>query len=793
MLSKTRILFLLTLSVFIITLFLLLPTLFNHWLVSPITKILPGQYRQLAILELTPWSLRLLADVEEDGLRARLPHMRFCYSPFKLLQGKIASLDIDSATIHLNDSLLQALLPQKKRDPSSFPQKAEMDFFLPVTINHLNLTNCTLVLPPNVAGERVKLFLADADFSLHTLKKDKRGHLVKSLEGFVIVKGDLSLRAGIRASLARSRPELSLELEISDITPLQDLPGLSEDLAFAGDLDANLYAYLSTTGMPEKFHGAIELARFRLEKDNLLFALADTDSLQIGFQGDAKEIVLDVAQFKLRHPTALKANLTARGKFSESTITIDGKIASEPIKQGVNLDFKSDIQFLKDEVATTTRASLAPFTLQGLRGGAAELMAKARVDADGLSGVLRYDGGELSLPTLKLSADTLNLILPFRFPPDEEKKPPAGSLKLGKIRYHGEEVAAMDASLRQQESGLQFAATASSHLVTEATMGCQGEFFSASNYLVDCSFNDLIIDTSQLPLPLQLPDALGFKGRISASLATQQQAATDATKLSLSLTEGEVSQGDLHLDGIATTVELAIPSFTSSPGQLCTIDHLSLGGVKMEDAKLRYRVEGADRLLLERAQLSWCGGKVETHALPLAKGQQDLSATLYCDRIGLSELLQQLGMNDAQGEGSLNGRLPLELRGDRVHIDDGFLFSTPGNGGIIRFNNTDQLQKGLPVAGENSSLEYAMQALENFSYNWTKLAFTTQDDELLLTMQLDGKPASPLPFGYKNGQIVASDQGGGLQHPIRLDVNFTFPLQDFFEFGQGIQALMEDF
>jgi hypothetical protein len=58
-------------------------------------------------------------------------------------------------------------------------------------------------------------------------------------------------------------------------------------------------------------------------------------------------------------------------------------------------------------------------------------------------------------------------------------------------------------------------------------------------------------------------------------------------------------------------------------------------------------------------------------------------------------------------------------------------------------------------------------------------------------MQLDGKPAEPLPFGYQDGQIVTSQEGPGLQHPIRLDVNFRLPMQDLFQYGKNIQSMME--
>lgn len=124
-------------------------------------------------------------------------------------------------------------------------------------------------------------------------------------------------------------------------------------------------------------------------------------------------------------------------------------------------------------------------------------------------------------------------------------------------------------------------------------------------------------------------------------------------------------------------------------------------------------------------------------------------------------------------------------------FDDGFLFSTPGNSGIVRFNNTAMLRQGLPETGQTAYLDYSMQAMENFSYNWTKLTFNSQGDDLLISMQIDGKPAEPLPFGYQSGQLVARTDGPGLQHPIRLDVNFHLPFTQMFKYGQKIQKIME--
>ena len=59
-----------------------------------------------------------------------------------------------------------------------------------------------------------------------------------------------------------------------------------------------------------------------------------------------------------------------------------------------------------------------------------------------------------------------------------------------------------------------------------------------------------------------------------------------------------------------------------------------------------------------------------------------------------------------------------------------------------------------------------------------------------MTMELDGKPRTPLPFTFKNGIITATDEGEGLQYPIRLDVNFNMELDELLEVGQNLKSIM---
>jgi len=219
---------------------------------------------------------------------------------------------------------------------------------------------------------------------------------------------------------------------------------------------------------------------------------------------------------------------------------------------------------------------------------------------------------------------------------------------------------------------------------------------------------------------------------------------------------------------------------------------MQFGNINFSDAKVYFRLENPKSIFIEKSTFAWCGGKVESGGFRLSTTKQELEATLYCDRLNFTQLLSQFGIEDTEGEGSLNGRLPILLSENSITFDDGFLFSTPGDSGIVRFNNSSQLRQGMGAIDQTPYLDYSMQALENFSYNWAKLTFNSQEEDLLIKMQIDGKPAVPLPFGYKKGYIVPSKKGPGLQHPILLDVNFRLPMAHLFQYGKNMQSIMEN-
>ena len=154
-----------------------------------------------------------------------------------------------------------------------------------------------------------------------------------------------------------------------------------------------------------------------------------------------------------------------------------------------------------------------------------------------------------------------------------------------------------------------------------------------------------------------------------------------------------------------------------------------------------------------------------------------------------------MGAVTAKGQGTVNGRIPLRFNDGKVSFNDGFLFSTPGDGGTICLTGTEMLTAGVPPdTVQFAQLELAREALKDYNYKWAKLLLTTEGETLLLRMQLDGKPAGPLPFVYKKEfggfMKVKADSKGSVFQGIGLDVNFRLPLNQILNYSNDIQDII---
>ncbi len=251
----------------------------------------------------------------------------------------------------------------------------------------------------------------------------------------------------------------------------------------------------------------------------------------------------------------------------------------------------------------------------------------------------------------------------------------------------------------------------------------------------------------------------------------------------------------IAVEGIQTELLMQdLQKIHSAPGQKLKFARASLGDMNIDNGEIDFQIESAQSFLIEKSHFIWCDGNVDAPAIRFKPGIEDYQLILYCDRLNLAKVLEQFGAASVEAEGELNGRIPIQYKNGQLSFKDGFLYTTPGQHGKIRMKDTEILTAGIPPdTPQYTQMELARKALEDYDYTWAKLNLTTEGEDLLLNMQLDGKPAQSLPFIYRKdiggfAKVEAGVQGSTFQG-IRLDVNFRLPLNKLMQYQELIQMI----
>jgi len=240
-----------------------------------------------------------------------------------------------------------------------------------------------------------------------------------------------------------------------------------------------------------------------------------------------------------------------------------------------------------------------------------------------------------------------------------------------------------------------------------------------------------------------------------------------------------------------------LPALTSGPSQVLSFGKVSAGGIKLDGGIVHFQLEPYKTLFIEKGQVKWCQGKIRLQPMRITPGIEEYETRLDCDRLNLAQILGQLGVANAQGEGAVNGTIPISIKKGQVRFDDGFLYSTPGSGGKIRLSGADTLLAGIPEGTRQYfQVDLAREALKDFYYNWAKLRLVSEEETLRMRLQFDGKPGNILPFEYDESfggfiRVDAASRGSEFQG-ISLDVNFRVPLNDLLEHREILELFKQN-
>jgi hypothetical protein len=403
------------------------------------------------------------------------------------------------------------------------------------------------------------------------------------------------------------------------------------------------------------------------------------------------------------------------------------------------------------------------------------------------TGLLRFSGTDLRDSELKSALDGIKGTVPLQWPPSGNVK--AGKISVAGITYQNLALGSVSANIRQTTTGFDFSGNLVNRLIPELAL----KFSGNANLL-----------SSQDP---QAEIKFGFSRQdVLAEIALEKFAAS-ATGLNLGglfsldgrlllntrgltgwmdsrLADAKLSWPNykVTIDGIQAEFSLPqLPTVRSAPQQTLTFKRASIGDIEVTNGAIDFQIESPQSLFIEKSRFKWCDGSVDTQAMRIKPQKDDYNLVLFCNRLNLAKVLGQFGAANAKGSGTVNGKIPLRYRHGVLSFDDGFLYSTPGEGGKILLKGTDILTAHFPQnTPEYDQMELARAALSDYDYNWAKLNINTEGEDLKIGLKLKGKPANKLPFVYKKdiGRFakVEADVQGTEFPEINLDVNFRLPL-----------------
>jgi len=718
-----------------------------------------------------------------DGLR--IESVRVTYTPASLKLGRVHGLVIrgaattathDGASLHLPllDMLPATEEPEQGRDNSlpdlPFDHLVIEDSLLTLELpdTRLSIPFSVTLTPPDEAGDPLRLAAA-------LRLRDQPVAVTASLGP---TPNDLTLSV-----LARGFRLASL----GDLLPL----------AVGGELDLDLTASLDTA-RPREAKAMFSAVLHRANLDCLGVALADASPLGLDVDLDRGNATARLAPVALAgpHPLTLhvhRASLSAdsvRAVFTlASAQTLpSGTVIPGTVEAGRDADGWAVALSMEEtgslRVAAGDRVARLAGLALSLRGRVspatddAPLSARAVLEARTRSCVLQ--GAEFA-------TGAVSLRLPLAWPAPRRHE--AGRLTVSAIRAGGRSLGSVSATLRQEFLGVRFGG----QLDTPLLPGLRVPFAGVVSLDEGSAALDFSVDRYDLPAgfdPGTLVPALAGVA-VSGALAIEGGAVLDGaglgTRLGIFVSDGAMAfgneeEGGVRLEGIRLFFESPdVIDFRSAPAQVLTIDRVRAAGIEMTGGVITFQLEPGGVTLVERGRFEWCGGHVESRAFRVVPGRDEYDVTLQCTGLRLSDLLAQLGLARARGDSTLSGELPVTWRKGLISFHQGFLHSTPGEGGFIQVEGLDDLVAAIPEGtAERTQLELARAALGDFEYRWIRLRADTIDRDLLVRLSLDGKPADLLPFVYRKdigGFVkVEGDIGGSHFQGVRLDVNFTLPL-----------------
>ena len=456
----------------------------------------------------------------------------------------------------------------------------------------------------------------------------------------------------------------------------------------------------------------------------------------------------------------------------------------------------------------------------GLTYDAPEFALDAAYGGGMVSGTFSCPDSKLAMPQAKVLAKGLNWEFPFDYSIGEaeqddsngekpgKEQPRTGRIALGELEYDGIRAASLDGTVQWDDPAKTFRLKTDANLFSISGVIRADVALGAAGVEVECGMTipDQDADLSK-DLAKFLPqfEEISCTGKLGGSAVYKilPKAATGSAEFHIADADVLIPEKKLEARGVSLGFEVPdIAALKSAPGQTLSFRSVKYDKIETGAGRATFRMEAPDTWQIENALLDWCNGHIRLGGITYRIGQVTTEAVLYCDRLDLPLFLTQIGLGQISGSGSINGTIPVVLKQktdafgkskiDNIYFEDAFLFSTPGEDGLIK----GDIDEALMDAESGIEMELAKDALKDFSYSWVRMRMLSSGEDkenLKLELSLDGRPNRALYYAFdeKTASFIKSPTPCVFQG-IRLDTNVNMygkamELVDYFQqiFSKG--------
>lgn len=375
-----------------------------------------------------------------------------------------------------------------------------------------------------------------------------------------------------------------------------------------------------------------------------------------------------------------------------------------------------------------------------------------------------------------IAAEGIGIDAPWQYP---FNGPNPGNWGIASLKLGALDLGKITGEIKQNKAGVEFSGTAHTPvepLKVKITGTCQ---YLDRQTGIDGLLQFEIPET-QIARDSQLsglhPALAGYRwgGNVSGSGAVTflQGNLSSGARLKLRDLEMESDTGGIKCRGMSAEITFKdLLNFQTEISQRIDFKGVDISGMQLNEGHLVFEVISADSIYIEGGEFVFSGGRILLQPLRFNLKEEGFKITLYGDRIDFAEVVNALqGDKIAFGDAELNGMLTIGISDGIPVFRDGYLYSTPGVGGNIKFTRSDAISGGVLLVEE---------AVKDFNYDWIKLKLDTDilNDKLNMTAYINGMPARKLPLTYdtKTKDIVR-DKAGNCNLELKgllLELRFT--------------------